>query len=87
MFNRAGIKLSPVLWNWWVAFYISMGAMLSLAVALAVAVFLGHWLYRCARKIKSESTPTSPARAAFKLSAFGALVLGAALIPVAIMAI
>jgi hypothetical protein len=78
------IELSPQLWNWWVGFYLTMGAMLSLAVALVVAVLIGHLLYRLARKIEMEPVPQSPGWASLKLSAFGALALGAVLIPVMI---
>jgi hypothetical protein len=87
MSPKSGIELTPQIWNWWAGFFISMGSVLALAIALAAAVFISHWLYLRAKKIESEPTPISPGGAIFKLSAFGALALGAVLIPVAISVI
>jgi hypothetical protein len=87
MAHSFGIELSPQIWNWYVGFFISMGAILSVAIAFTFAVLLIHWLYLCARNIASEPTPLSLHRALFRLSAFQAIVLGAVLVLVGTIAI
>ena len=82
-----GIELSPQIWNWYVGFFVSMGAVLSVAIAFTFAVLLIHWLYFCAWNIESEPTPLSLYRALFRLSAFQAVVLGTVLVPIGVVAI
>jgi len=84
MANSSGLELSPQIWNWSVGFFGTMGAVVSLASALTFAVLVIHWLYLCAGKLESQSTPRSLIPAVLRLSAFQALILGAFLVPVGV---
>lgn len=66
---------------WSLQFFLSMGAVVSVAVALTVGLLLTHWLYLCARAIDSKPTPASFPRAILRLSGFQALVAGVVLVP------
>lgn len=87
MASSFSIELSPQLWNWYVGFFISMGAVFSLACALVFAVITCQWLYLCARNIESQPIPKALLPAVLKLTAFQALVLGAFLIPLGVIVI
>ncbi len=84
MANSSSLELSPQIWNWYVGFFETMGAVFSLAMALASAVLIIHWLYICAQNLESEPTPTAFIPAVLRLSAFQALILGAFLVPVGV---
>ncbi len=43
-----GLAVSPLVWNWYVTFVISMGGVLSLAVACATGVLLLDRLFQAA---------------------------------------
>jgi len=73
------ITLLLQLWSF--QFFLSMGAVLSLAIALTVGVLITHWLYLCARNIESGPTPASFPKTILRLSGFQALVAGVALVP------
>ncbi len=87
MADSISIELSPQLWNWYAGFFISMGAVLSLAAAFVFAVITCHWLYCCARDIESQPTPLALLPAVLKLTVFQALVLGAFLIPLGMIVV
>ena len=73
--------IKALLQIWSLQFFLSMGAVVSLAIALTVGVLLTHWLYLCTRTIESEPTPASFPKAILRLSRFQALVAGVALVP------
>jgi hypothetical protein len=66
---------------WSLQFFLSMGSVVSVAVALTVGLLLTHWLYLCARTIESKPTPASFPKALLRLSGFQALVAGVVLVP------
>jgi hypothetical protein len=73
--------ISVLLQMWSLQFFLSMGAVLSVAIALTIGVLLTHWIYLCARNIESEPTSLSFPKAILRLSGFQALVAGVALVP------
>jgi hypothetical protein len=73
--------IKALLQIWSLQFFLSMGAVVSLAIALTVGVLLTHWLYLCSRTIEAEPTPASFPKAILRLSGFQALVAGVALVP------
>ena len=75
------IALLPQVWHWYYGFFVSMGSVFAVAVALAVGVLLTHWLYLCSRRIELKPTPSSYPRAMLRLSGFQALIMGAVLVP------
>jgi hypothetical protein len=84
---RAGIEVSPQLWNWYVGLVISMGAVLAVSIAFIGAILSIHWLYRRARNLESQPTPSSLPRVLVRLSAFQVIVVGAILVPIGIITI
>ena len=81
------ISLQPLIWAWYVGFYLSMGMVLAVWVAFAFAILLIHWLYLCARRVESEPTPSSFPTAMLRLTGFQALVAGAVLVPIGTIAL
>jgi hypothetical protein len=73
--------IKALLQIWSFQFFLSMGTVLSVAIALTVGVLLTHWLYLCARNIESKPTPLSFPKAVLRLSGFQALVAGVVLVP------
>jgi hypothetical protein len=74
--------ISVLLQIWSLQFFLSMGAVLSVAVALTIGVLLTHWIYLCARNIESKPTSSSFPKTILRLSGFQALIAGVALVPV-----
>ena len=66
---------------WSFQFLLSMGAVLSVAIALTIGVLLTHWIYLCARNIESKPTSLSFPKTILRLSGFQALVAGVVLVP------
>jgi hypothetical protein len=77
------IVLSPLVWNWYVGFFTSMGMVLAVAISFVSGLLLIDWLYRIAKKIESQPTPQSFRGACFNLSRFQAIVIGVLLAPIA----
>jgi len=73
--------IAPLLQLWSFQFFLSMGAVLSVAIALTIGVLLTHWIYLCARNIESKPTSQSFPKTILRLSGFQALVAGVALVP------
>ena len=73
--------IKALLQIWSLQFFLSMGAVVSVAIALTVGVLLTHWLYLCTRTIESKPTPASFPKAILNLSSFQALVAGVAFVP------
>jgi hypothetical protein len=82
-----GIVLSPLVWNWYVGFFMSMGMVSSVAISFAFGLLTIDWFYLIAKRISSAATPTSYVRAQFNLFRFQAIVLGTVLAPVAALAL
>jgi hypothetical protein len=72
---------------WSLQFFLSMGTVLSVAIALTIGVLLTHWIYLCARNIESKPTPSSFPKAILRLSGFQALVAGVVLVPLSTMSL
>jgi hypothetical protein len=75
------MTLLPQIWSWYYGFCISMGLILSAAIAFSFAVLSTHWLYLCARRIESKPTSPSFSTTLIRLSGFQALVAGAVIVP------
>jgi hypothetical protein len=73
------IKLLLQMWSF--QFFMSMGAVVSVAIALTVGVLLTHWIYRCARNIEAKPTSPSFPKTILRLSGFQALVAGIVAVP------
>jgi hypothetical protein len=73
--------IEALLQIWSLQFSLSMGAVLSVAIALTVGLLMTHWLYLCAHSIESEPTPASFPKAILKLSGFQALIAGVVMVP------
>ena len=73
--------IAPLLQLWSFQFFLSMGAVLSVAIALTIGVLLTHWIYLCARNIESKPTSPSFPKTILRLSVFQALVAGVVLVP------
>lgn len=78
----SGIDISPQIWNWYVAFFVSMGMVIAMAIAFIFAILTIHQLYLCARNLTAKPTPSSLNKVFFQLSVFQAIVMGAVLVPV-----
>jgi hypothetical protein len=74
-------NITLVLQLWSFQFFLSMGTVISAAIALTVGVLLTHWIYLCARNIESKPTSPSFPKTLLRLSGFQALVAGVALVP------
>ena len=73
--------IKALLQIWSFQFFLSMGAVLSVAIALTIGVLLTHWIYLCARNIESKPTSSSFPKTILRLSGFQALIAGVALVP------
>jgi hypothetical protein len=77
----SGIGISPQIWNWYAAFFVSMGMVIAMAIAFTFAVLTIHQLYLCSRNLTSKPTPSSLNKVFLHLSVFQALAVGAILVP------
>jgi hypothetical protein len=73
--------IKPLLQIWSFQFFLSMGSVFSVAIALTIGVLLTHWIYLCARNIESKPTSPSLPKTILRLSGFQALVAGVVLVP------